>query len=227
MMNNSKQSYYLYLLIAILVQLLVYPIVERTEYKSIILNILSTVVIVTAVYVIGFGRKQLITAIWLGGFAFVGIWYVVFVEPRYYLAIFSVICRISFDVYVISLILVSLFRAKQVTSNTIYGAVSVYLLIGTMFSILYKFMETLMPGSFFIGETRSLDFVFFSFTTLTTLGYGDITPVSAYARTATSLQAIIGVLYTAILISRFVGIYIAQHLGKNHSNQNTNIWSNV
>jgi len=223
MMTNSKQSYYLYLLIAILVQLLVYPIVERTEYKSIILNILSTVVLVTAVYVIGFGRKQLITAIGLGGFAFVGIWYVVFVEPRYYLAILSVICRISFDVYVISLILVSLFRAKQVTSNTIYGAVSVYLLIGTMFSILYKFMETLMPGSFFISETRSLDFVFFSFTTLTTLGYGDITPVSAYARTATSLQAIIGVLYTAILISRFVGIYIAQHLGKNHSNQNTNI----
>jgi hypothetical protein len=80
-------------------------------------------------------------------------------------------------------------------------------------------METLMPGSFFIGETGSLDFVFFSFTTLTTLGYGDIIPVSAYARTATTLQAIIGVLYIAILISRFVGIYIAQHLAKNPRNE--------
>jgi hypothetical protein len=215
MMNNSKQRHYLYLLIAILVQLLVYPFLEGVEYKGVILNILSTFVLVTAVYVIGFGRKQLITAIGLGGFAFAGIWYVLFIEPRYYLAILSVTCRISFDVYVISLILISLFRAKQVTSNTIYGAVSVYLLIGTMFSIFYNIIETLMPGSFFIGETRSLDFVFFSFTTLTTLGYGDITPVSAYARTATSLQAIIGVLYTAILISRFVGIYIAQHLAKN------------
>jgi hypothetical protein len=214
----AKQSHYLYLLIAILAQLLVYPFLDGTEYKSVILNILSTFVLVTAVYAIGFGRKQLITAIGLGGFAFAGIWYVVFIEPRYYLAILSVICRIAFDVYVISLILVSLFRAKQVTSNTIYGAVSVYLLIGTVFSILYKFMETLMPGSFYIGETGSLDFVYFSITTLTSLGYGDITPVSAYARSATSLQAVIGVLYIAILISRFVGIYIAQHLAKNTRN---------
>ena len=192
-MNKLKQSHYLYLLIAILLQLLVYPFFEGTEHKSIILNILSTFVLVSAVYVIGSGRKQLFTAIALGGFAFVGIWYAVFVEPRYYLAVFSVICRIAFDIYVIALILVSLFKAKQVTSNTIYGAVSVYLLVGTMFSILYKFMETFIPGSFFIDETRSLDFVFFSFTTLTTLGYGDITPVSGYARTATSLQAVIGV----------------------------------
>jgi hypothetical protein len=218
MMNNSKQSQYLYLLIAILMQLLVYPFFEASPYKSVIMNVLSTFVLVTAVYVIGFGRKQLFTAVALGGFAFVGIWYVMFIEPRYYLAILSVMCRISFNVYVIFLILVSLFRAKQVTFNTIYGAVSVYLLIGTMFSILYTFIETLLPGSFFIDETRSLDFVFFSFTTLTTLGYGDITPVSAYARTATSLQAIIGVLYIAILISRFVGIYIAQYLEKNRHN---------
>jgi hypothetical protein len=212
---KTNQNHYLYLLIAILLQLLVYPFLEGVAYKSVIMNILSTFVLITAVYAIGFGRKQLFTAIALGGFAFVGIWYVLFIEPRYYLAILSVICRISFNVYVIFLILVSLFRVKQVTFNTIYGAVSVYLLIGTTFSMLYTLMETLTPGSFFIDETRSLDFVFFSFTTLTTLGYGDITPVSAYARTATSLQAIIGVLYTAILISRFVGIYISQYLEKN------------
>ena len=218
MMTDSKQSHYLYLLIAILLQLLVYPFFEGTEYKSITINILSTFVLIMAIYVIGIDKKQLITAIGLGGFAFAGIWYIVFVEPHYYLAVLSVLCRIVFDVYIISLILTSLFRAKQVTSNTIYGAVVVYLLIGIVFSVLYRFMETLMPGSFFIDETRSLDFVFFSFTTLTTLGYGDITPVSAYARTATSLQAIIGVLYTAILISRFVGMYIAQHLEKNTRN---------
>jgi hypothetical protein len=71
-----------------------------------------------------------------------------------------------------------------------------------------------MPGSFFIEPARTLDFVYFSFSTLTTLGYGDITPVAPHARIATSMQAIIGVLYTAILISRFVGIYIAQLLDK-------------
>jgi hypothetical protein len=171
-----------------------------------------------AIYAIGYGRKQLLTAIGLGSFAFIGIWYVLFIEPRYYLAILSVLCRVSFDIYIISLILVSLFRAKKVTLNTIYGAVSVYLLIGMLFSILYRIMEVWMPGSFVIAGTQRIDFIFFSFTTLTTLGYGDIVPVSPFARTATSMQAIIGVLYTAILISRFVGIYIAQQLEKNNHN---------
>lgn len=84
-------------------------------------------------------------------------------------------------------------------------------------AILYIFMESLWSGSFFIDKAHSQgepldfpDFVYFSFTTLTTLGYGDITPVSSHARSATSLQAILGVLYMAILISRFVSIYIAQ-----------------
>jgi hypothetical protein len=94
-MTNSKQSHYLYLLIAVL---LLYPFFERTENKSVILNFLSTIVLVTAVYVIGFGRKQIFTAIALTGFAFVGIWYILFVETRYYLAIISVFCRISFDI---------------------------------------------------------------------------------------------------------------------------------
>ena len=226
-MKTIQQSHYFYLLIAILTQLLVRPFVEGNECKIVILNILSTLVLIAAVYGIGSGRKQLFSAIVMGGFALMGIWYVLLIEPRYLLAILSVICRLAFHLYVISLILISLFRAKQVTLNTIYGAVSVYLLIGTMFSILYAFLETLAPGSFFFNEKHSLDFVYFSFATLTTLGFGDITPVSAYARTAASLQAIIGVLYTAILISRFVGIYIAQHLGKHHGYQSMNTRRNA
>ncbi len=78
-------------------------------------------------------------------------------------------------------------------------------------------MGSFGSGSFYIdaalspdGRLDFSDFVYFSFTTLTTLGYGDITPVSSHARSATSLQAILGVLYIAMLISRFVSIYIAQ-----------------
>ena len=117
----------------------------------------------------------------------------------------------------ITLILISLFRARQVTSNTIYGAVSIYLLIGMSFSVLYVFMGVFIPGSFYIDEAHNPGgrlelsaFIYFSFTTLTTLGYGDITPISSYARSATNLEAVMGILYVAILISRFVGIYIAQ-----------------
>jgi hypothetical protein len=213
-MNIPEQRHYLYLLIAILLELMVYPFVQTAPYKGMVLNVLSTVVLIAAVFVIGVTKNQRFISLALGGFAFLGIWYIVFIEPRYYLGILSVICRVAFDLYVIALILLNLLRAKEVSANTIFGAVSVYLLLGTLFAIIYALIERLMPGSFFIEPARTLDFVYFSFSTLTTLGYGDITPVAPHARIATSMQAIIGVLYTAILISRFVGIYIAQLLDK-------------
>lgn len=91
------------------------------------------------------------------------------------------------------------------------------MLIGFSFAILYLFHGKLGSGSFYIdtafspdGRLDFSDFDYFSFTTLTTLGYGDITPVSSHARSATSLQAILGVLYIVMLMSRFVSIYIAQ-----------------
>ncbi len=181
------------------------------------ISVLSSLTIFAAIYAADVGKKQLFVALGLAGFAFCGIWYVVFIEPRYYLAMISVISQLAFNVYVIALIIVSLFRTKRVTSNTIYGAAAVYLLIGFSFAILYIFIESFWSGSFYIdaahnpdGQLDFTDFVYFSFTTLTTLGYGDITPISSHARSTTSLQAILGVLYIAILISRFVSVYIAQ-----------------
>ena len=79
-------------------------------------NVLSSLTIFAAIYAADVGKKQLFVALGLAGFAFCGIWYVVFIEPRYYLAMISVISQIAFNLYVIALILISLFRAKQLTS---------------------------------------------------------------------------------------------------------------
>ncbi len=198
-------------------QLIAYPFFEGAADKGMAISVLSSLTIFAAIFAAGVRKEQLGFALVLGGFSFWGIWYVIFIEPRYYLAMISVTSQLAFYVYVIALILINLFRTKQVTSNTIYGAASVYMLIGFSFAILYIFMESFWAGSFFIDKAHSQgepldfpDFVYFSFTTLTTLGYGDITPVLSHARSATSLQAILGVLYIAILISRFVSIYIVQ-----------------
>jgi len=217
--SNFRHNHYFYLLLALLVQLIAYPFAEAGTGKDLTILILSSLTLIAAIYAAGVGTKQLVFALGLGGFAFCGIWYVVVIEPRYGLAMISVISQLAFNIFVIVLILISLFRAKQVTPNTIYGAASVYMLIGFSFALLYLFLESFWSGSFYIDEVHSqgepLDFasfVYFSFTTLTTLGHGDITPISAQARSATSLQAILGVLYVAILISRFVSIYIAQSI---------------
>lgn len=102
----------------------------------------------------------------------------------------------------------------EVTTDTLYGVACVYLLSGVTWTSLYLLVETAQPGSFYISSAQNLDhminwsdLLFFSFTTLTTLGYGDITPVTSAARSLAAIEAVFGVLYNAILIARLVGLY--------------------
>jgi len=92
-------------------------------------------------------------------------------------------------------------------ARRIVGAVTIYLLLGLMWTRLYQFLESVNPGSFHFpaGEgSNAAALTYFSFVTLATLGYGDITPVSVIARDLAVLEAIMGQLYLVILISRLV-----------------------
>jgi len=105
-------------------------------------------------------------------------------------------------------------RTRRVTSDTLYGAVCVYLLVGMTFGSLYDLVETLHPGSFQINvltegpaEIRWRTLIYFSFMTLTTIGLGDVTPVTTQTQSLASIEGVIGVLYVAVLIARVVGVY--------------------
>ncbi len=91
----------------------------------------------------------------------------------------------------------------------LYGGISVYLLLGIIWAALYREMEILSPGSF-AGPDDSLgfsNFIYFSYVTLTTLGYGDILPVTQKARSLAILEAITGVVFLGTLIARLVSLY--------------------
>ena len=109
-----------------------------------------------------------------------------------------------------------LFEDAEVTSETLWAAVNVYVLIGLGFAFLYAALSLLGPDVFvgkFMGEALHDElhgFVYFSFVTLTTLGYGDVTPNGAFVATLTVLEALVGQLYVAIMIARLVGLYIAR-----------------
>ena len=103
---------------------------------------------------------------------------------------------------------------RRVTADTMYGTVCVYLLVGMTFGSLYDLIETLQPGSFQVNvdtgglvEIRWRTAIYFSFMTLTTIGFGDISPVTAQAQSLVAIEGIIGVLYVAVLVARIVGIY--------------------
>jgi hypothetical protein len=108
-------------------------------------------------------------------------------------------------------LLQSVISSERVTSDTLYGAVAAYLFIGILWGMAYSFVDTLVPGSLHLsaGAGRHLawaDYIFFSFITLTTIGYGDIVPIGGI-RGLVMLEGIIGAMYPAILIGRLLTLY--------------------
>lgn len=104
-------------------------------------------------------------------------------------------------------------HSVRVRRETLYESVCVYLLLGLLWGTLYSFLEHLSPGSFHLdpglrdGHLGWSDFLYHSFVTLTTLGYGDLVPVAPMARSLTILEAVVGVFYTTALVARLVSIY--------------------
>jgi len=107
------------------------------------------------------------------------------------------------------------FGSGRVTFHRVQGAVVLYLNFGLMFFIIYRLLNDLLPNAFSGLPPLGKDFgsgaalLYFSFSTLTTLGYGDILPVHPLARNIANLEAIIGQLYPATLLARLVSLEIA------------------
>lgn len=99
------------------------------------------------------------------------------------------------------LIIARVFRGGGITIYRIYGAIAVYLLLGILWGEFYILIYLFQPGSFYFnpstqyGEPPISELIYFSFTTLTTLGVGDILPVHPIARSMTTLEALVGQLY--------------------------------
>ncbi len=110
--------------------------------------------------------------------------------------------------------------AKRISQDIIFGSVAVYLLAGVTWAFCYEFVNDLMPGQVIetVGDVLTMEnraamfpeFTYFSFITLTSVGYGDLTPIGAPARALAIVEGIFGQLYTAILIGKLVGMKVAQ-----------------
>ncbi len=133
-----------------------------------------------------------------------------------------------FYAFAVGAVLSRVSRSRRITADEIAGAVSAYILIGLFFTMLFLWLELLHPGSFEIRAQVNpnkivdySDFVLFSFATLTTLGYGDITPLTHLAQVLSVLESMIGVLYVAVLVGGLVGMLISEYLEKRHRERET------
>lgn len=127
------------------------------------------------------------------------------------------VAALLFQAALHAFVIVCLFRYvlqdEVMTLDELFAAGSLYAMLAFVFAYLYSAIEYLAPGSFYINASNNPDGVFswfemlyFSFTCLTSVGFGEITPVSDHARSLVMIQQLIGVLYLAIVISRLISM---------------------
>jgi ion channel len=138
-------------------------------------------------------------------------------RPSHRLAVPTLIFTILFLGFTLVSLLRDVLRTERVTGDTIYGAISVYLLIAFVWGASYLLLETLQPGALAINTTwhpkHTIDWpdcMFFSFVTLTSVGYGDMVPITAPARSLSILEGVSGIMYVAVLVARLVGLYSSE-----------------
>jgi hypothetical protein len=128
------------------------------------------------------------------------------------------LCGAAFFIFAIIQILIFVYTQKEVTRDLIAGAAIVYLLMALAWTFIFGVVESLNPGSFSIpdieGISISRSFLYYSFVTITTLGYGDITPVTSLARSLCILEAVIGQLYLVVQVAWLVGVHVSQSMLK-------------
>ena len=119
----------------------------------------------------------------------------------------------------------SVMRPHRPVGDRIIGAICVYVLIGLAWASVYETLDSVAPGSFrFPADTAwatpgALRYRYFSFVTLATLGYGDVTPVAVLAGTLASIEAVAGQLYIGITVARLVALSLAERAGPDQSSK--------
>ena len=214
--ENSPRTRFLLLLVSLLALMVLEPFLFDYIRLRFLLDIFFTIILFASIYAVSQKKRTLLIAILLALPKLGTIWALNFTTQPLLLLIDS-ICGVIFIGYIILLILTIISRQKEVTRETIYGAIVVYILIGIMWVYFYQFTDVLHPHSFSISaapDDPQKSFYYYSFVTLTTLGYGDITPISGPARAMTTLEAILGQMYLAVTIARLVGMHISQGMLK-------------
>ncbi len=224
-MDTLRRDRFLVLLAALVLIFLVAPFVEILRLGPFLTRLLLTGVFVclllSAVYALDPSKRSRRVALCLLTPALIFEAATVWVTSKS-LVLTEYFFSTLFLAYMIVIILKVIFEQKYVTANMIYAALCAYFLMGMLWSAIYSAIGVLDPQAFryphmaesasaswLTGTTISAMSLYYSFVTMTTLGYGDVTPLSSAARSLSSLQAVTGQLYLAVLVARLVGLHIA------------------
>jgi hypothetical protein len=201
------------LFVFLLATLILFPYAEASPFGSYAFRIIGSFTIVVSVYAAKVHRGLLVFAIVLA----IPALFQRMVLPKVSATSFSlmnIVLSFVFDVVIVVVIFRRMFAAEEPTSETIFAALCIYLLVGFSFASIYGIVAAFQPKAFYLDPSANLhkvpdrfDFIYYSFATMTSLGAAGITPVSSQARSFAILEAILGVLYLAVLITGLIGAY--------------------
>jgi hypothetical protein len=202
----------LFLLVALLLHQILDSMFSDVSNRALV-GAMTTLILLSAIYAITHARWGLGITIVLGLPFLTSIWLQVFRES-YTINITRQISSLLFLGLIVLILSGHVLTTRRITINTLYGAASIYLLLGYAWAAAYILLEKVSPGSYSgltnsdIPTYLSRDLTYFSFVTLTTLGYGDIQPVSPVARSMAIGETVCGVLYLSFLVARLVAMYM-------------------
>jgi hypothetical protein len=203
-----------YLLLALLGLIIIYPYCKNAGLPGrIILAILYSLVLIGGTYATSRSRDSLIIGIILALLGITLQWTALFTGHAIFLRLTGVVFLI-FLTFQIGLVLRYLLMKGPITADKLHGALAGYIMIALFWAFIYTLIESFIPGSFNIPQENTqfpqnmfYHLLYFSFTTLTTVGYGDITPVTDQARSLVMIEQLGGVFFVAVLIARLAGLY--------------------
>jgi Ion channel len=219
---RAFQGKYGYLLAAMIVLLASSPLIVQGRVWATLLSAVFGGVLLASIHAASSRKSSLIVGLVLVMADLVTMDLVTFQEKKW-LAPLHFLIVLAILVYATVVILEAVLRDAVVTVHTLQAAICVYLLMGLIWACYYALIDLAMPGSIqfvqispgpltpaMIMRQRYHELIYYSYSTLTTLGYGDVIPVNGFTRIGACFEAIIGQCYLAVLIGRLIGLHIMQ-----------------
>ena len=211
----GKDNRYIHLLVILLIFFLCFPFVRNIKGEFALIATLFFLAIAFTLRAIELKRSTYIMCAAMGGVGLaIGFSSFFTADP----GLKQTLIALSLGTYALFMIISIVFMIKKmfsttkVTGDVIRGGISVYFLMGFLWTLFYVLIYNFDPKAFFVSHPWHDSFLFyFSFSTLTTLGYGDISPINKAAMVLANLEAITGQLYLAIFVARLVGLHVIHH----------------
>lgn len=212
-----KHNRFLLLFLSLMLYFIIPPFFIDTPHRMHIISTLFSLILLISVYAIEMNKRILHIGVALAVLLLAVRWASALHELGARVILFETAITCAFFALTSVAVINYIIRSEEVTATTIFGAICGYLLMGLAWSFLHALIYSVDYQAYVFpanpshtAQIETLNFIYFSFISLTTVGYGDITPVSHVARTFSWLEAVAGQIYLTVWIARLLALHITR-----------------